>query len=143
MSNESSTKFQSQVTDIFLKFISIHELIEQHGVERGLAHLIMLRVSQINQCGFCVEMHTREARQEGESNERLDQTVVFRQSGLFSQKEKLALEWSEKLTDLDPDTEYASLRNRLLEHYSEKEVSALTALVAMINTWNRIRISEH
>ncbi len=88
-------------------------------------------------------MHTREAREDGEINERLDQVVVFKQSEHFSKREALALEWTEKLTYLNPETDYGVLKDELLEHYSAKEVSALTALIGLINTWNRIRISEH
>lgn len=139
----NKSAFQTHTPDIFLSFVNIHSMIDTYGIDRQLTHLVMLRASQINQCGFCVEMHTREARADGETDQRLDQTIVFKQSSHFSEKEKLALEWTERLTTLEPQTSLESLRTRLLEHYSVKELSALTALIGMINTWNRIRMAEH
>ncbi len=143
MTTTLNSAFQSDVPDIFLSLVNIHKLINDYGIDRSLSHLVMLRASQINQCGFCVDMHTREAREDGETNERLDQAIVFSQSKHFSEKEVLALEWTEKLTLLKPETKYNDLRAKLLKHFTAKELSALTALINMINTWNRVRISEH
>lgn len=139
----TKSEFQTNAPDIFLALVGIHTTLNEYGLDRNLSHLIMLRASQINQCGYCIEMHTREAREDGETNERLDQTIVFNQSQHFSEKEALALEWTEKLTILAPDTDYSRVKKKLLEHYTPKELSAMTALIGMINTWNRIRVSEH
>ncbi len=141
--NTPQSRFQNIAPDIFLSLVNIHKLIDEYGIDRNLTHLIMLRASQINQCGYCVEMHTREAREDGETNERLDGIVVFRQMSCFNKKEKLTLEWTEILTHLNPKEDYKKLHNKLLEIYTVKEISTLTALIGMINIWNRIRISEH
>ena len=117
--------------------------MDAHGLDRLLHHLVLLRASQINRCGFCVQMHTREAREDGETSQRLDRVIVWDQVGDFSEKEKAALAWTEALTGLDPKTELATLRARLREHFSEKEIGVLTATVGMINLWNRIAISRH
>lgn len=138
----SISMFQNDVPEIFSSLLSIHENIANCGVEATLANLIMLRVSQINQCGYCVELHTSEARKAHETNERLDQLVVFSQSNCFTTEEKLALTWAEKLTTLSTTTDYKVLRNELLTFYTNKQLSALTTLICMINTWNRIRKSE-
>ena len=143
MTTTFKSPFQSTVPNIFLSMSNIHNLINDYGIDRKLMHLVMLRASQINQCGYCVEMHTREAREDGESSERLDSVIVFKQMNCFEEKEKLALEWTEALTSLRPEANYEVLRNKLLGHFGEKEVSALTALIGMINVWNRVRISEH
>ncbi len=143
MTKTPESDFQTNAPSIFLALASIHTLIDNCGLDRNLSNLIMLRASQINRCGYCVEMHTREAREDGESNERLDLVVVFDQSKHFSEKEALALEWTEKLTSLKSDTDYGDIKKKLLKHYTPKELAAMAALIGMINTWNRIRISEH
>ena len=96
-----------------------------------------------NVCGFCVKMHTREARQDGETNDRLDRLVVWAHVSDFSEAEKAALAWTEALTLLDPKTDYASLRSRLRQSFSDEEIGALTATIGMINLWNRIQVSAH
>ena len=88
-------------------------------------------------------MHTREAREDGETSQRLDRVIVWDQVSDFTDKEKAALAWTEALTVLDPKTDLAPLRARLREHFSEKEIGVLTATVGMINLWNRIAISRH
>lgn len=121
----------------------VHAPLDALGLERSLHHLAQLRASQLNQCAFCVRMHTREAREDGESNERLDRLVVWDHCNDFTPREKAALAWTEALTRLDRRTDYAALRTSLREHFSEVEIGALTATVAMINLWNRIQISRH
>ncbi|MDK1383996.1 hypothetical protein QN224_01075 [Sinorhizobium sp. 8-89] len=76
-------------------------------------------------------------------SERLDRIVVWDQVGDFSEREKAALAWTEALTELEPRTDFASLRARLREHFSDNEISVITSTVAMINLWNRIQISRH
>ena len=105
---------------------------------RSLRHLAHLRASQINRCGFCVKMHTREAREDGEANERLDRVVVWDQVSDFTEPERAALAWTEALTILDARTDFRALRARMREHFSEKEIAALSSTIAMVNLWNRI-----
>lgn len=139
----SLTTFQTDVPEIFALLLSIHENIADCGIDNNLANLLMLRVSQINQCGYCVELHTREARAANETNNRLDQLVVFNYSDSFTAKEKLVLTWAEQLTYLSEGTNFEELRQQLLTFYSHRELSAITTLICMINTWNRIRKAEH
>lgn len=122
---------------------NVHVAIDTHGLDRTLHHLVQLRASQINACGYCVKMHSREARADGETSERLDRLVVWRQVNDFTPRERAALAWTEALTRLDRDVDYAPLRDALRIHFSDEEVSVLTATVAMINLWNRIQISTH
>lgn len=129
--------------DIFPALESVMGQIEASGLDRLLYHLVLLRASQINGCGYCVRMHTREAREDKESNERLDQLIVWRHSAAFTPQEQAALQWTEVLTTLADHTAIASARAALLDHFSKAEITALTALVGMINLWNRIQISNH
>jgi AhpD family alkylhydroperoxidase len=123
--------------------IALQQMIEQHGIDKKLLYLVKLRASQINGCAHCVKMHTRESREIGETNERLDHLVVWKHVGGYSERERAALAWTEALTGLDKEPEPAPLRARLRQHFTDKEIGALTAAVAMINFWNRVAISSH
>jgi AhpD family alkylhydroperoxidase len=143
MSNTKTVKYEQEIPDILKSMAGVHEIMDAHGFDRAIHHLVQLRASQINRCGFCVKMHTREARADGETSERLDRVIVWDQVNDFSDREKAALEWTDALTILDPKTDIGALRGRLREHFSEKEIGILTATVAMINLWNRVNISRH
>ena len=131
------------VPDVFGALENVHGAIDVHGLDRMLHHLVQLRASQLNACASCVKMHTKEARDDGETNERLDRLTVWEHVGDFTAKERAALAWTEALTQLDRKTDYGVLRAQLREHFSDTEISALTATVAMINLWNRIQVSTH
>ena len=132
-----------EISDIILALGGVHKAIARHGLEPGLQHLVWLRASQINRCGFCVDMHIREAREDGETAERLDKLIVWDQMAQFSEREKAALAWTEALTGLDPHVDRARLRERLQRHFSEEDIAVLTITIAMINLWNRINVSKH
>ncbi|HEY5780323.1 MAG TPA: carboxymuconolactone decarboxylase family protein [Lysobacter sp.] len=136
-------RYETIIGDVFQTLAAVHPVINGHGLEVGLRHLVHLRASQINECAFCIRMHVREAREHGESNERLERLVVWRHVEDFSASEKAALAWTEALTVLDQRTDYAVLRTSLRQHFSEGQIGALTAEVAMINLWNRIQVSNH
>lgn len=128
---------------IYQAFLQAQEAILAAGLPPLLHHLVVLRASQINACAFCVNMHISEARRDGETEARLDRLIVWRHVPDFSDAEKAALAWTEALTVLKEDTQYGLLRLRLREHFSDEQISALTATVAMINLWNRVQISQH
>ncbi len=113
------------------------------GIEPRLKHLVTLRASQINGCGFCVQMHLAEARSAGETQERLDKVVVWNQFDDFTAAEKAALAWTEAMTVLDAKTDFRTLRANLQQHFSEAEIGTLTANIGMINLWNRVQVSHH
>lgn len=120
-----------------------YAVMNESNADRTIYHLMQLRASQINGCAFCVDMHAREARKDGETGERLDRMVVWRHVDNFSPKERAALAWTEALTVLDPDFDFGSLRAELRRYFSEEEIGVLTVTVAMINLWNRIRVSGY
>lgn len=118
--------------------------LETHARECGLEHsliaLVKTRASQINGCAYCIHMHTREARAAGESEERLYLLSAWRESPLFTPRERAALGWTDALTRLAdtgaPDEDYAEVRR----HFSEKETVQLTLLIGVINVWNRFAV---
>ncbi|OVZ64688.1 alkylhydroperoxidase [Pigmentiphaga sp. NML080357] len=143
MSNTSPVNAAALVPPVYKAFGAAQAEILEQGLEPALHHLVFLRASQINQCAFCVKMHTREAREDGETDERLDRLVVWEHVDDFTEKEKAALAWTEALTVLDRKTDYGRLRARLREHFSDKEIGVLTMTIAMINVWNRLQVSQH
>lgn len=143
MSNTKGVNYEQEIPDILKSMAGVHIVMDTHGFDRTLHHLVQLRASQINRCGFCIKIHTKEARQDGETSERLDRLIVWDQVANFSERERAALAWTEALTVLDPKIELGPLRTRLRDHFSGKEIGILTSTIAMINLWNRINISRH
>ncbi|WP_285961318.1 carboxymuconolactone decarboxylase family protein [Pseudomonas tohonis] len=143
MSDTRAVRYEQEIPQVLAVLGSVHAELDKLGLPRALVHLVHLRASQLNGCAFCVRMHTREAREGGETSERLDRLVVWRHSGDFNAAEKAALAWTEALTRIDDERDYADLRQALREHFDETQISALTTQVAMINLWNRIQVSKH
>lgn len=143
MTDKRNVDYESEIPEILTALVDVETVISKQGIDRSLIHLIKLRASQINKCAYCVKMHTQEARADGETNERLDRLVVWRQVDDFTEAEKAALAWTEALTSIKPENDLDPLRADLRKHYSEKEIGVITAIVAMINMWNRFGITRH
>jgi len=114
--------------------------LKQSGLEESLMHLVEIRASQINGCAFCLDMHTAEARKHGETEQRLYLIDAWRDSPLYSDRERAALAWTEALTVLHetraPDDVYEALK----AHFSDEEQVKLTLVIVAINGWNRINV---
>lgn len=143
MTTTQPVNYQKVVPDVLQALGAVHGVIDVHGLDRKIHHLVQLRASQINGCAFCIKMHLREARADGETEARLDRLVVWDQVGDFTPPERAALAWTEALTTVERRTDYAALRAELRRHFGDEQIGALTAGVAMINLWNRIQISAH
>ena len=114
--------------------------ILQNGLEESLMELVKIRASQINGCAFCLHMHTIDARKQGETEERLYLLDAWRESPLYSDRERAALAWTEALT-LVAETHAPDEAHRALqEHFTEEEQVKLTLLIVTINGWNRIQV---
>ncbi|MGO4261381.1 carboxymuconolactone decarboxylase family protein [Lysobacter sp. TAB13] len=147
MSDTAPVKYERELPQLLTQLggveSAIKNLADEEKLPPAIYHLIKLRASQINGCAYCVKMHTREARSDGETNDRLDRLVVWRHAGDFSAAERAALAWTEALTTLDAATDYAPLRAELRAHYEERQIATMTAAIAMINLWNRLQVSKH
>ncbi|MFY0681583.1 MAG: carboxymuconolactone decarboxylase family protein [Thalassovita sp.] len=121
----------------------VHPKMADLGLANSLSSLIELRVSQINQCAYCVNMHISDARGAGVDQEKLDKLIVWRHVDAFSPAEKAVFAWAEALTYLSADTDYGALRAQLRSHYSDQDITVMTTAIGMINLWNRIQISKH
>ena len=123
--------------------LALNKAATESGLEHSLIHLVKLRASQINGCSYCVDMHTKEARKDGESEQRLYLVSAWRESPLFTERERAAFAWTEKLTLLASGPVDDALYARALEHFSEQDLVKLTVLVGVINVWNRLCVSFH
>ena len=111
------------------------------GLEQSLIDLVKVRASQINGCAFCLDMHTKDARAEGETEQRLYALSAWRETPFFTERERAALDWTEKLTLISTNDVPESLYEAVREHFSEEELVNLTLAVNAINSWNRMAIS--
>ncbi len=113
------------------------------NVDAKLRALVELRVSQINGCAFCLNLHTQEARHAGEDQQRLDVLSAWRETSFFTEKEQAALAWAEILTQLPPHGVPDEPFSALQPHFSEKEIADLTLVIVAMNAWNRLSIGFH
>jgi AhpD family alkylhydroperoxidase len=120
---------------------ALHPEIQASGLEPALLELVEIRASQINGCAFCLDMHTKNARTLGETEQRIYALNAWRETAFFTPRERAALEWTETLTLVAqthaPDDVYESVR----QHFEETEFVALTFAIATINSWNRVAIT--
>jgi AhpD family alkylhydroperoxidase len=133
--------YAQQSPELFRKFMEFSTALKNSTIEETILHLVEIRASQINGCGFCLDMHVKQAKIHGERELRLHHLSIWRESALFSPRERAALAWTEVLTRLPehgvPDDVYERVRGQL----SEKEISDLTFSVMAINAWNRASIA--
>jgi AhpD family alkylhydroperoxidase len=126
--------------DALKPMFALENYVNKSDLERKLIHLVKTRASQINGCAYCLDMHTHEARHDGETEQRLYLLSAWRESPLFSDRERAALEWTEALTLISetqaPDQAYERARAQ----FSEAELVNLTMLIVAINGWNRVAI---
>jgi AhpD family alkylhydroperoxidase len=121
--------------------LAVEAHIRTSRLEAKLLHLVKMRASQINGCAFCLDMHSKDARAEGETEQRLYSLDAWQEAPYYSERERAALEWTEAVTTLSnghvPDGIYEKVR----AHFSEDEIVALTFAIAMINSWNRLNVA--
>jgi AhpD family alkylhydroperoxidase len=119
----------------------LHKYVEGSGLEHSLLELIKTRASQINGCAYCIDMHTKDARARGESEQRLYALSAWHEAPFFTERERAALAWTEAVTLISethvPDVVFAEAR----AHFNEAELINLTMAVIAINGWNRLAIS--
>ncbi len=113
--------------------------VDGSGLDRLLLELVKTRASQINQCAYCIDMHTKDARAAGETEQRLYGLSAWRETPYYSERERAALAWTEAVTRLAGDID-DSIYETLRAHFSDKEIADLTLAVIAINGWNRLAI---
>lgn len=117
--------------------------LQKCGLEKNLLHLVKLRASQINGCAFCIDMHVEEALADGEHPTRLHLLPVWRETSIFSEREQVAIAWTEAVTRISKGAPSDELYRHALEQFTEEELVNLNLGVVMINAWNRFGITFH
>jgi len=127
--------------DVVQAMLGLAAPIRRSGLEPALLELVKIRASQINGCAYCIDMHTKDARASGETEQRLYLLSAWREATVYTDRERAALAWTEAVTRLEhqdvPDSVYEQAR----AHFTEEELVALTLAVVQINGWNRLSIA--
>jgi AhpD family alkylhydroperoxidase len=111
------------------------------GLESALLELVKIRASQINGCAFCLDMHSKDARAAGETEQRLYALSAWRETPFFSERERAALAWTETVTRVSETHVPNEIYENVRQHFTEKELVDLTLAIVAINGWNRLAIS--
>lgn len=133
--------YAQQAPELFKKFSEFSHALKHGSIEASIHDLVNVRASQINGCTFCLDMHVKEATVHGERALRLYHVAAWRESTLFSPRERAALAWTEVLTLLPRDGVPDEIYERVRTQLSEQELTDLTYLVMAINAWNRINVA--
>jgi AhpD family alkylhydroperoxidase len=127
--------------DLIKSLLDVEKALAAGGLEHGLGELVRLRASQINGCAMCIHMHAIDARKEGETDMRIIMLSAWRESPLYSDRERAALAWTESLTNIEKtgaaDADYELVKSQ----FNEAEIVSLTVMIGAINLWNRLQIA--
>lgn len=123
--------------------LELENYVKQSGLEAPLLELVKIRASQINGCAYCLDMHTKDARAEGESEQRLYCLSAWRETPFYIDRERAALAWAEAVTKISEGPVPDEVFEQAKAQFSKKELVDLTMAVITINDWNRLAISFH
>jgi AhpD family alkylhydroperoxidase len=121
--------------------LGLEKYVAGSGLEGSLLELVKLRASQMNGCAYCIDMHTKDARANGETEQRLYGVTAWRETPFFSDRERAALEWTETVTAIGETHAPDSVYERVRQHFSDEELVNLTLGIVAINGWNRLAIA--
>lgn len=129
-------------TEAYHAMAQLEKYLAGCGLEKNLRELVKLRASQINGCAYCLDMHWKDARAAGETEQRLYGLDAWEESPYYTDRERAALEWTEAVTRVSEGHVPDAVYQRVNEHFSEKELADLTWAIAAINAWNRVAIAS-
>lgn len=127
--------------DAMQALYSLEQYIRRSGLETKLLELVRMRASQLNGCAYCLDMHSKDARAEGETEQRLYGLSAWREAPYYTDQERAALEWTEAVTLISRDQVPDEVFERVRRHFSEAELITLTLATVTINSWNRLAIA--
>ena len=133
--------YRKAAPDAFKAMLDLEAAVDRGGLERSLIELVKMRVSQINGCGHCLDMHSKEARAAGETEQRLYLLSVWREAPIYSARERAALGWAEAVTLISETEVHDELYAEALEQFGEKGLVELNLAIIAINGWNRMAIA--
>lgn len=137
---EPRLDYRRAAAGAFQAMLGMEQYIRGCGLEHSLLELIKTRASQINGCAYCIDMHTKDARAAGETEQRLYGLSAWRETPFYTARERAALEWTEALTLIAQNDVSDELYARVREHFSEEELVNVTMVIITINGWNRLAI---
>lgn len=127
--------------DALKGMLELEKYVHDSGLERSLYELVKTRASQINGCAYCLDMHTKDARKAGETEQRLYALNAWRETPFYTERERAGLEWTESLTLISENDVPDALYDVVRKYFNEQELVALTMAIVAINAWNRLAIS--
>jgi len=134
--------FARVAPDAFRAMKAFNDYSHESGLEPTLLELVKLRASYINGCAYCIDMHSKDARAAGESEQRIYAIPVWRETPFFTPRERAALAWTEAVTEISKGVSDEVFRETS-EHFTDVELVNLTMAINAINAWNRISIALH
>ena len=137
---KSRLNYQKIAPQALKGMLELEKYVHNSGLERSLYELVKTRASQINGCAYCIDMHTKDAREEGETEQRLYGLSAWREAPFYSERERAALAWTEALTKISENDVPDALYDATRKYFDEEEIVTLTMAIIAINGWNRLAI---
>lgn len=137
----SRLSYKDAAPEAYKAVLALSTYVHRSSLPHQLAHLIYTRVSQINGCAYCIDMHTKDARAGGETEQRLYALNAWRETPFFTDRERAALAWAEAVTELGRDHVSDAVYTEARRHFDERELVELTIATVTINAWNRLAIA--
>lgn len=138
---KSRLNYQKVAPQALKGMMELEKYVHNSGLERSLYELVKTRASQINGCAYCLDMHTKDARAEGETEQRLYGLSAWCEAPFYTERERAALSWTEALTKISENDVSDSLYEATRKYFNEEEIVTLTMAIVAINGWNRLAIS--
>ncbi len=139
---QARIEFTKVAPEALRALFGLEAYVRHCGLEASLLDLVRVRASEINGCAYCVDMHTKEARAHGESEQRLYAVAVWQETPFFTERERAALAWTDAVTLVHSSHVPDDVYQLACQHFSEKELIDLTMAIVSINGWNRLVISS-
>ncbi|MBS0613674.1 MAG: carboxymuconolactone decarboxylase family protein [Proteobacteria bacterium] len=133
--------YKSASPDAFKAMLGTETQVHRSGLEESLLELVKTRASQLNGCAWCLDMHTKDARARGETEQRLYLLAAWREAPFYSDRERAALAWTEALTQIPAHGISDELYSEVRRHFDEKKLVDLTLAIIAINGWNRMNVA--
>jgi len=138
---EQRLNYAEIAPDALKAMLELEKYVADSGLERSLYELVKTRASQINNCAYCLDMHTKDARKAGETEQRLYSLSAWKETPFYTDRERAALAWTEALTLISENEVADALYEATRKYFNEKELVALSMAIVVINGWNRLAIS--
>ncbi len=138
---KSRIDYRMAAPDVFQAMLGLEAGVHHSTLEPSLIELVKMRASQINGCAYCLDMHSKDARAAGETEQRLYLLPTWRETAFFSERERAALGWTEAVTQLATNDLSEVLYAEVRAHFNERELVELTLAIIAINGWNRLAVA--